>query len=1227
MMHIPESFKKLLPIAKRCEAIDIEFSGGTYQVQIADPDTKRKDWAFLQLDPRGRLKDCFCSCENGDSESPCVHIVAAFLRLYHDQRSPLHQRFERSIWNVLCFLYAKIAGDDVHILREVKPGSYLYRSAGGKTVFSIEGLSKEANGKIEDLIHHRKRETEETSLKFSNLSPEELMLWREGRPSAQLRYELSFWNDFAKWLMILQDEGVPYRIAFEKDQEGLPCHLTAIFNNEVSIGFYISQANLPLIVPALATVKSSLKVYGGIEKAFRKIAYDKEKGLLLVDPFPQTSMNDLLQKKGIPIAGWRFVEGMGFYPSDQKQLAEKSRLGGQDVSRILNEHLALLKTCLEGASVHSDPVQVSYTLAFDSSWNLQITTYLLSPGDLSRGHSRYFGEWAYLDDDGFYRLQGMRFKEIETIVPADLVGGFVSQHRTWFNSQECFQTHVVGVEAQLTYSVSSSNQLTFYRGIATSNPTEGIKDFSPWVYVPGQGFYSKTSSHIGLPIKPGISLHADQIPLFIRSNSEELKLVPGFFNPRSPLVVSSLQVEIDKDGRIEIKPFDEVDPIFAGKKLQFFEEYVYVEGEGFSEVPQSSRLPVKYRQAVHIDPKDEESFVLYELDAIRPFVSSIDPRLTPPQHMHMEVTGLEMEGHCYSLKLKYVSDQGSIAASSCWKGIKKRQRFLFSEAGLLDLHEKKWNWMRWLGKSQVDLRSQTVQLTNWELMRLDAFEEFIPSGPQEQEIKIALQGLFDARLTSDPDLTGLNSQLRPYQEQGARWLWFLYQQGLSGLLCDDMGLGKTHQTMALLAAVFNAFPKDEKLYFLVVCPTSVLYHWQEKLAQFLPHTRVFTYYGLNRNLEGFKQDYDVLLTSYGIWRQDVDALSELSFEVAIFDEIQIAKNHNSRIYATLQSVKAEMRLGLTGTPIENHLRELKALFDLMLMGYMPGDAEYRELFVKPIEKEGDVKQKQLLSRLIKPFVLRRKKDDVLLDLPEKIEEVAHCDLSDEQQQLYNGVLQRSREKIMQELEADQAPIPYIHIFALLSSLKQICDHPAVFLKKTDDYKEHASGKWDLFVELLEEARESQQKVVVFSQYLFMLDIIENYLSEHGIGFASIRGATQNRGEQLQRFNKDPTCEVFVGSLQASGLGVDLTAASVVIHYDRWWNAARENQATDRVHRIGQIRGVQVFKLVTKNTFEERIDELIAQKGRLMEEVVGVDDHEVIKQFTRDDIIQLLKLVK
>jgi SNF2 family DNA or RNA helicase len=249
---------------------------------------------------------------------------------------------------------------------------------------------------------------------------------------------------------------------------------------------------------------------------------------------------------------------------------------------------------------------------------------------------------------------------------------------------------------------------------------------------------------------------------------------------------------------------------------------------------------------------------------------------------------------------------------------------------------------------------------------------------------------------------------------------------------------------------------------------------------------------------------------------------------------------------------------------------------------------------------------------------------VLPELPPKTEDLYVTELVGEQKDLYRQVASRHASSLIQQLHDEHSPIPYMHIFALLSALKQVCNHPASYLRDTENYSMYQSGKWDTFVELLEEAQESGQKVVVFSQFLAMLDIIGNYLRAQNIPFAEIRGSTKERGAQIAYFQQDPACQVFLGSLQASGLGIDLTAGSVVIHYDRWWNAARENQATDRVHRIGQSRGVMVYKLMTADTIEERIDRMIARKSQLLEDVVSYDDHQMLKRLDRGELLELLE---
>lgn len=1247
MTQLPDNLKSFQTQAEESIAKglvrDIEFSDGTYQVQVLDEVSKEAVWAFLQLDSRGGIKDCFCSCETGEDISYCRHIAAAFLRIYNNQPWPLHQRFEQSLWNKLCRIYADRLGDKRSLLIKEESGHYSHTSVGGKKVFFVKAKSPAAKHHLKEIIEERPKETEETSLKFSNLPPEELILWREGRPSDQLRYELSFWNDFAHWMMMMQDEGVPYEISFDySSKQDLPNHITISFP-ELQIGFYISEANLPLIIPGLATVKSPLAVHQASQNTIKQIAYDKASKSLIIIPKEEEEERQIHKassgKKqkagsGYKLEGWQYFAGDGFYARDQHQLLSNRTLTGRQISEALNDHFPIIQMLLEGASLDSEPIPLSYSITFDPDWNLHIIAYAFTPGDLSGPYAGYFGDWVYLEDDGFYHITEPHFDDVETVIPCSEVSDFVRRERAWLNTQEeGFNTHLASVEALLSYRLSPEGRLTFTRLISAKEKDIQSKDFGAWIYIVGKGFYSKVSSYTGLQLRPDLSINADQIPLFIRMNRDELQLVSNFFSETCPVAKMSLNISLIDD-TVNVTPEYEIKSNYADKEIRFFDDFVYVEGEGFHDLPIDGRIPEKFRHATEVQPDALPMFLTYEIDALKPFTAKIDPSLIKPNQIDLIAQHItKTEEGLYALKLAYQTERGVVPLNTLWTAIKKKKKlFLFSQAGLFDLADENFRWIRLLSKDRIDKRTNILLVSTLELIRLHSLEGMEVEAKADPDSHKLLDELTHFTIPAEPDLSGLKSELRPYQKLGVDWLWFLYHHNLSGLLCDDMGLGKTHQTMALLAAILNSRKASRTTtgqetgpHFLIVCPTSVIFHWQEKLQDFLPGVRVCTFYGSNRSLDEFHHQYDVLLTSYGIWRIENELLSTVAFDVAIFDEIQIAKNHHSRVHLSLLSVQTKMRIGLTGTPIENHLRELKSLFDLILPTYMPGDHDYREMFVKPIEKEGCKEKRALLQRFIKPFVLRRKKETVLLDLPEKTEEISHCILSSEQQMLYNAALLRSRQALLQQLQDEGSNIPYIHVFALLSSLKQICNHPAVYLKTPSEYKKYSSGKWDLFVELLNEARESQQKIVVFSQYLAMLDIFEEYLNELGMGFATIRGATTNRGEQVQRFNKDPNCEVFLGSLQAAGLGVDLTAGSVVIHYDRWWNAARENQATDRVHRIGQTRGVQVFKLVTKGTFEERIDELIAKKGQLMEEVVGIDDHRFLKKFTREELIQLLTL--
>jgi len=443
-------------------------------------------------------------------------------------------------------------------------------------------------------------------------------------------------------------------------------------------------------------------------------------------------------------------------------------------------------------------------------------------------------------------------------------------------------------------------------------------------------------------------------------------------------------------------------------------------------------------------------------------------------------------------------------------------------------------------------------------------------------------GMFDELQTAtDAPPPGLD--LYGYQQTGYHWLWLLQQNGFGGLLCDDMGLGKTHQAMALIHAVTLVDPNAN---VLVVCPTSVLDHWRDKLARYVPGAKIE-------------------LTSYGIVRTRLDQFRGRRYDLLVLDEMQTIKNADTTTHQALRALDRRIAIGLTGTPIENHERELKALLDFVVPGYLPHDAE---------------DDRRLLQRLVRPFVLRRTKQQVLTELPPKIVDKRYCELTAEQRTIYGRVMESRAKPLRNQLRAG-ASISYVHVFAALNFLKQICNHPA---SAGGGFAENAtSGKWELFVELLDECMASGLKVVVFSQYVKMLELIEQHLASRELGFASIKGSTRARGGEIARFRDDDSCRVFTASLRAGGLGIDLTSASVVIHYDRWWNQAREDQATDRVHRLGQNKGVQVIKLITRGTVEEKIDELIARKARLATELIQTDDPALVKQFSVEELEELL----
>lgn len=1188
---------------------NIIFSNGTYQVEVLDDG---EYWIFMQIDDDGHIQDQFCTCEAASQKGTCQHLAAGFLAIFRGNKYPLHIRFKTSFWKRLLQVVAKREGYTTECIK--KEGS-VYTSS----FVRLEVKRAQAQEKAKELIDERKEETEETSLKFSNLDPSELELYRKGRPSLAFQYELSFWSDLAKWMMVLEDQQGKPEIYFAEGGSELPKTIY-IKNDEFELQYQIDANDWPDLIPSLVEYDTNLKVFEFKDIIIEEIRYNEGEKSFQIHSKPIE-----IEKGGrrIEWEDWTFVEGVGFFSKKSDPILKQRVIEEADIPLFIEKYSRFIEKYLVGTAISKKAQEVSYHLFFDDAHDLHITIYLFEPDDFSKPNSALFNQWAYIEGRGFFRLGQRLFKGLEKVIPKDYIDQFIEKNRLWLNKIDKFQIHLASIEMKMTYRLDDE-ALILERDDSLFDQAKEVIDFGSWVYVKGQGFYSRAKMGDKKGVLQPAIVAREEISDYIHEMRDELEQVPGFFFSESGLEKTGLVIKLDEESRVVIEPRYYFKQWALDKTPKIFGDFVYIKEKGFTEIPDPMKIPKKYARNTIIQPDELPYFIKQELTRLKPYILHIDNRLIQPHTLKLTLMGARLEDKEWHMQLAYKSAYGVVSIQEVYESLLRFSQFILSDAGMIELKDKRFHWLMKLAKSAFNPETGELKLSTLDWIRLSVIEDVrIPTAedPKVEAVYATLRDLQGLHISEMPNIKYLQSKLRPYQEIGVRWLWFLYTYGLSGFLCDDMGLGKTHQAMGLIAAVIGVKRKTERSKFLVVCPTSVVYHWQDLLEKFLPKIKTHVYHGPFRSGKELKLKKDLILTTYGILRSDKELFAKMKFEVAIFDEMQVAKNEKSQIHGALKNIQAEMKLALTGTPIENYLTELKSLFDIILPGFLPSAQEFKEEFVAPIEKGGDKERQKSLKALINPFILRRKKQDVLDDLPDKIEEIAYVDLSDEQRQLYDEIAVQSK-SILNEDDKDF----YMHVFALLNKLKQVCNHPAQVYKDTSNFEAHQSGKWDLFVELLEEARASKQKLVVFSQYLDMLDIIENYLKQQNISFAGIRGSTRDRKEQVYKFQNDPNCEVFVGSLQAAGVGITLTAASVVIHYDRWWNPAKENQATDRVHRIGQNRGVSVFKLVTKHTIEEHIHHLIEKKKDLIQNIIGFDDENAIKKLDREELSKLVKLI-
>lgn len=458
--------------------------------------------------------------------------------------------------------------------------------------------------------------------------------------------------------------------------------------------------------------------------------------------------------------------------------------------------------------------------------------------------------------------------------------------------------------------------------------------------------------------------------------------------------------------------------------------------------------------------------------------------------------------------------------------------------------------------------------------------------------------------------------LRPYQKAGYDWMRFLGEYNLGGCLADDMGLGKTVQTLALLLAQKDKGVSEPSL---LVMPTSLLYNWELEAQKFTPSLKVFVYTGTNRDKNKLQfDDYDLILTSYGILRIDIEYIKNYRFNYVILDESQAIKNPSSNISRAVTELNARHRLILTGTPLENSTMDLWTQMSFVNPGLLGSQSFFRSHYQTPIEKYNDAAKTQKLFGLIKPFLLRRHKAQVALDLPSKVENIHFCNMTEAQEERYEEAKSYYRNLILESIEENGVNKSQMTVLQGLTKLRQLANHPLLI----DSSYEGDSGKMEEVVTKLEGALAGNHKILIFSQFVRHLDILRNYLNESAIDYAYLDGSTIDRHAQVDKFQNDDNVKIFLISLKAGGVGLNLTAADYVFLLDPWWNPAAEAQAIDRAHRIGQTKTVFTYKFITKNTVEEKIVRLQRNKQKLFNDLITAEES-FVKSLSKDDIMALL----
>ncbi len=533
------------------------------------------------------------------------------------------------------------------------------------------------------------------------------------------------------------------------------------------------------------------------------------------------------------------------------------------------------------------------------------------------------------------------------------------------------------------------------------------------------------------------------------------------------------------------------------------------------------------------------------------------------------------------------------------------------------------NLAKTLNITEKDIVSGNVEIPRYRALYIDNLAKNNTSNitinldNDFREIVKSIKDIDEVKFEEPEELKGV---LRSYQKTGFSWLKTLEKYGFGGILADDMGLGKTVQIIALLLDEKKRTGKTS----IVVCPSSLYINWEKEINRFSNNIKTLIISGnaeQRENLIKSITDYDVVITSYDLLKRDIEQYKDINFKYVIADEAQYIKNNNTKNAKALKEIKSEVRFALTGTPIENSLAELWSIFDFIMPGYLYTYKKFKDEFETVIIKENDNATMEKLQRLVAPFVLRRIKKEVLKELPDKTEQIMYSKMDEEQQKLYNSYLALAKVKMKQEIESYGFEKSKFKILSLITRLRQICCHPQLFL---EDYNGE-SAKLNQCLEIIEGAIAAKHKILLFSGFTSMFDILTKELEKRGIEYSMLTGQTKvdTRIEMVDEFNKDDNIKVFLISLKAGGTGLNLTGADMVIHFDPWWNLSAQNQATDRAYRIGQRNNVQVFKLISENSIEEKIQKLQERKQDLTDSVIKSGET-FISQMSKDELLGLFE---